>query len=80
MWWKTQPTPEEQVLIDAAMRIRMHSNNLTQASPTRIDRAWASIIAETLEAHGWRLEKDSGRIERALAQAEDRRSSNAWAL
>lgn len=55
-WWKPKPTPEEAVLTQAAMRVRMEIQGLRSASPNEIDRAWARIIAESLEISGWRLE------------------------
>jgi hypothetical protein len=55
-WWKRAPDAEEAVLIAAAMRLRMEIENLGSASPNKIDRAWAAVLADSLRsaATGWR--------------------------
>jgi len=54
-WWKREPTPEEQALALAACRIRMQMENRGSGSPNEIDRAWARIIADSLELSGFAL-------------------------
>lgn len=54
-WWKPKPAPEEEALTRAAMRVRMQLQSLGSASPNEIDRAWARIIADSLEISGWKL-------------------------
>jgi hypothetical protein len=56
-WWKRTPEPEESALIYAAMRLRMEINNLNSTSPNKIDRAWAAVIADSLEQSGYSLVK-----------------------
>lgn len=56
-WWRREQTPEEAILARAACSIRMQMAGQNSGSPNEIDRAWARIIAETLDAHGFQLVK-----------------------